>query len=131
MRNWRRFMTTNGNKWRGACPPLVIAKLDTSYRPIPPSPTRHRNIQPYRDRVNFLFRGFDMKAQLRNHVAALFLLAPVAGALTALPSAAIAQAGSPEVSSLQVTSDHGLAPGSLLHFRLEGTPRAKASNSRP
>jgi hypothetical protein len=68
-----------------------------------------------------------MKAQLRNHVAALFLLAPVAATLTALPTAAVAQAGSPEVSSLQVTSDHGLAPGSRLHFRLEGTPRAKAS----
>ncbi len=68
-----------------------------------------------------------MKSQLRSHVAALFLLAPVAGALTALPTAAVAQAASPEVNSLQVTSDHGLAPGSRLHFRLQGTPGAKAS----
>jgi hypothetical protein len=104
-----------------------MAKLDESYRPIPSLPTHDRSFQPYRGHVNFLFRGLNMKAQLRNHVAALFLLAPVAGALTALPTVAMAQAGSPEVSSLQVTSDHGLAPGSRLHFRLEGTPRAKAS----
>ena len=68
-----------------------------------------------------------MKAQLRNHVAALFLLAPVAITFTALPSTVAAQPATPEVHALQVTSDHGLAPGSRLHFRLEGTPRAKAS----
>jgi hypothetical protein len=68
-----------------------------------------------------------MKAQLRNHVAALFLLAPAAVTLTALPSTVAAQPATPEVQSLQVTSDHGLAPGARLQFRLEGTPRAKAS----
>lgn len=68
-----------------------------------------------------------MKTQLRNHVAALFLLAPAAITLTALPATVAAQPATPEVHSLQVTSDHGLAPGSRLHFRLEGTPRAKAS----
>ena len=68
-----------------------------------------------------------MKTQLRNHVAALFLLAPAAITFTALPSIAAAQPATPEVHSLQVTSDHGLAPGSRLHFRLEGTPNAKAS----
>lgn len=68
-----------------------------------------------------------MKAQLRNQVAALFLLAPAAITFTALPSTVAAQPATPEVHSLQVTSDHGLAPGSRLHFRLEGTPRAKAS----
>lgn len=68
-----------------------------------------------------------MKAQLRSHVAALFLLAPAAITFTALPSTVVAQPATPEVHALQVTSDRGLAPGSRLQFRLEGTPRAKAS----
>lgn len=68
-----------------------------------------------------------MKAQLRNQVAALFLLAPVAFTITALPSAALAQPATPEVRSLEVNSDHGVAPGSRLRFRLEGSPRAQAS----
>lgn len=68
-----------------------------------------------------------MKAQLRNHVAALFLLAPAAITFTALPGTVAAQPATPEVHSLEVTSDRGLAPGSRLHFRLEGTPRARAS----
>lgn len=68
-----------------------------------------------------------MKAQLRSHVAALFLLAPAAITFTALPSTALAQPATPEVDALQVTSDHGLAPGSRLQFRLEGTPRARVS----
>lgn len=68
-----------------------------------------------------------MKTQLRSHVAALFLLAPAAITFTALPSTVVAQPATPEVHALQVTSDRGLAPGSRLHFRLEGTPRAKAS----
>lgn len=68
-----------------------------------------------------------MKAQLRNQVAALFLLAPAALTFTALPTAAIAQPATPEVRSLEVTSDDGVDPGSRLHFRLEGTPRAKAT----
>ncbi len=70
-----------------------------------------------------------MKVQLRNQVAALFLLAPAAITFTALPSTALAQraATALEVQSLDVTSDHGVAPGSRLRFRLEGTPRAQAS----
>ena len=68
-----------------------------------------------------------MKAQLRNHVAALFFLAPAAITFTALPTTVVAQPATPEVYALQVTSDRGLAPGSRLQFRLEGTPRAKAS----
>lgn len=68
-----------------------------------------------------------MKTKLRNHVAALFLLAPVGVAFTALPTAALAQPATPEVQSLEVTSDHGVAPGSRLRFRMEGTPRAQAS----
>lgn len=69
-----------------------------------------------------------MKAQLRNHVAALCLLAPAAAVTFAtLPPAALAQAAVPEVESFQVSSDHGLAPGSRLRFVLEGSPRARAS----
>jgi len=68
-----------------------------------------------------------MKAQLRNHVAALFLLVPAAMTLTALPAVVAAQPATPEVFALEVTSDHGLAPGSRLRFKLEGTPRARAS----
>ena len=68
-----------------------------------------------------------MKAQLRNHVAALFLLAPAAITMAALPSAVSAQPASPEVYSLEVTSDRGLRPGSRLQFKLKGTPQARAS----
>ena len=68
-----------------------------------------------------------MKAQLRNHVAALFLLAPAAATLTALPSIVAAQPASPQVESFQVASDNGLQPGSRLHFTLQGTPHARAS----
>jgi hypothetical protein len=68
-----------------------------------------------------------MKAQLRSHVAALFLLAPATITFTALPSAALAQPATPAVRSLEVTSDHGVSPGSRLRFRLEGSPGAKAS----
>ncbi|HXD41141.1 MAG TPA: hypothetical protein VN649_11300 [Ramlibacter sp.] len=68
-----------------------------------------------------------MKAQLRNQVAALFLLAPAALTFTALPSTAAAQAATPQVFSFEVSSDHGLDPGSRLHFRVEGTPDSRAS----
>ena len=68
-----------------------------------------------------------MKRQLRNHVAALCLLAPAAFTFTALPGTAVAQPAAPQVHSLQVTSDNGVNPGSNLRFTLEGTPRARAS----
>lgn len=68
-----------------------------------------------------------MKAQLRNQVVALFLLAPAALTFTALPTSVSAQPATPEVFSLQVTSSNGLQPGSRLQFTLEGTPRARAS----
>jgi hypothetical protein len=68
-----------------------------------------------------------MKAQLRNQVAALFLLAPAAVTFTALPSTVLAQAATPQVHSFQVASDHGLAPGSRLQFTMQGTPNARAS----
>jgi hypothetical protein len=68
-----------------------------------------------------------MKKQLRTQVAALFLLAPAAITFTALPSVAVAQPATPEVNSLDVSSDFGVKPGSRLRFRLEGSPRAQAS----
>ena len=68
-----------------------------------------------------------MKAQLRNQVAALFLLAPAAATFTALPATVLAQTATPEVRSLEVTSDKGVKPGSRLRFKLEGSPRAQAS----
>lgn len=68
-----------------------------------------------------------MKTLLRNHVTALFLLAPAAITLAALPAAALAQPATPEVRALEVNSDRGVEPGSRLRFRLEGTPRAQAS----
>lgn len=66
-----------------------------------------------------------MKAQLRNQVAALFFLLPVATALVALPATAIAQPAAAEVRSLEVTSDGGLRAGSELEFTVEGAPRAR------
>jgi len=68
-----------------------------------------------------------MKAQLRNQVAALLLLAPAAVTFTALPATVMAQPATPEVHSLEVTSDNGVHPGSRLRFKLEGSPRAQAS----
>src|SRR6185369_11900796 len=68
-----------------------------------------------------------MKTQLRNQVAALFLLAPAALTLTALPSTVAAQAATPQVFSFEVSSDNGLDPGSRLQFTVEGTPHARAS----
>jgi hypothetical protein len=69
-----------------------------------------------------------MKAQLRNHVAALCLLAPAAAVtFGTLPATAIAQSPAPQIRSFQVESDYGIAPGSRLRFRLEGTPGARAS----
>jgi hypothetical protein len=68
-----------------------------------------------------------MRSQLRNHVAALFLLAPAAITFTALPSTALAQRATPEVRSLDVSSDNGIYPGSRLRFVLRGSPRGEAA----
>jgi hypothetical protein len=69
-----------------------------------------------------------MKAQLRNQVAALFLLAPAAAVTFAtLPSTVAAQAVTPQVHSFQVSSDNGLEPGSRLQLTVQGTPRSRAS----
>jgi hypothetical protein len=68
-----------------------------------------------------------MKAQLRNQVAALFLLAPAAVTFTALPSAALAQLAAPEVRALEITSDAGIRPGASLRLVMRGSPGADAS----
>ncbi len=68
-----------------------------------------------------------MNKHLRNYVTSAMLLLPAAVALVAAPTAAMAQPATPEVSSLDVSTDAGLAPGSRLTFRLVATPRVKAS----
>lgn len=68
-----------------------------------------------------------MNSHLRNHITAAFLLLPVAATIMALPGVAQAQSRAPEVQSLEVTSDGGLAAGAQLKFRVEGTPRSQAS----
>lgn len=77
-------------------------------------------------KLKYNFQGFTMKRQLRNHVAALCLLAPAALTLSALPGTVLAQPAPLEIDSLQVTSDNGVNPGSRLRFTLQGTPRARA-----
>jgi hypothetical protein len=68
-----------------------------------------------------------MKKQIRNQVAAFFLLLPAATALMALPGIALAQPSMPELRSLQVATDDGLRAGARLDFTVEGTPRGQVS----
>jgi hypothetical protein len=68
-----------------------------------------------------------MKTQLRNHIAALFLLLPAASVMLAVPASALAQPAQPELRSLQVATDDGLKAGARLDFTVEGTPRGQAS----
>ncbi len=68
-----------------------------------------------------------MKKQIRNQVAALFLLLPATTVLFALPGIAVAQPAQPELRSLQVAADDGLRPGATLDFTVEGTPRGQVS----
>lgn len=67
-----------------------------------------------------------MNAYLRNHMAAVFLSLPVATAMVALPSAVMAQTDAPELRSLKVSSNSGLAAGAELGFTVEGTAKAKS-----
>ncbi|MES2632394.1 MAG: hypothetical protein V4669_05445 [Pseudomonadota bacterium] len=64
---------------------------------------------------------------LRNHIAAAFLLMPVAATLMALPATAQAQNVAPRLDSFDVAADNGLAPGSELSFKVEGAPRAQVT----
>lgn len=72
-----------------------------------------------------------MKKSLRNQVVALsfpvFGLLPVMTLLLAAPVSVMAQQYSPELRSLQVSSDGGLSAGSDLQFTVEATPRAQVS----
>ncbi|MDP1567802.1 MAG: Ig-like domain-containing protein [Polaromonas sp.] len=68
-----------------------------------------------------------MKKQIRNQVAALFLLLPAATVMLALPGVVMAQPAQPELRSLQVATDDGLNAGATLDFTVEGTPRGQAS----
>lgn len=72
-----------------------------------------------------------MKTSLRHHAVALsfpvFGLLPVVALLLAAPVSVMAQQYSPELRSLQVSSDGGLSAGSDLQFSVEATPRAQVS----
>lgn len=68
-----------------------------------------------------------MKKQIRNQVAAFFLLLPAATVLLAVPGIAAAQPAKPELRSLQVATDDGLRPGARLEFTVEGSPRGQVS----
>lgn len=68
-----------------------------------------------------------MNAYLRNQVATVFLLLPVATAMVALPTAATAQTAAPDLRSLHISSDGGLSPGAELGFTVEGSTRAQTS----
>ena len=67
-----------------------------------------------------------MNRHLRQHVAAWLLLVPGTVAVVAFPATVLAQAATPEVSSVQVRTDAGLQPGARLLFRVSGTPGARA-----
>lgn len=68
-----------------------------------------------------------MKNQIRNQVAAFFLLLPAATVLLAVPGIAAAQPAKPELRSLQVATDDGLRPGARLEFTVDGSPRGQVS----
>lgn len=68
-----------------------------------------------------------MNKQLRTYVTSAMLLLPAAMAMVAVPASVMAQPATPEVSSLDTDADAGLQPGSLLRFRLVGTPKVQAS----
>lgn len=63
----------------------------------------------------------------RNYVTSAMLLLPAAFALVAAPMSAMAQPATPEVRSLDTDADAGFQAGSLLRFRLIGTPKVQAS----
>ncbi len=68
-----------------------------------------------------------MNAHIRNQVAALFLVLPMASAMVVLPATAIAQPAALELRSLEITSDDGLRAGAELEFSVEATPRARVN----
>jgi len=68
-----------------------------------------------------------VKKHLRNYAVSALLALPAAVSLVALPASAMAQPATPEVRSLDADADAGIAPGSLLRFRLIATPKVQAS----
>lgn len=64
---------------------------------------------------------------LRNSVVTTFLLLPAVATLVVVPVTSLAQYAEAGVRSLQANADGRLEPGTLLTFRLEGTPRGQAS----
>jgi hypothetical protein len=71
-----------------------------------------------------------MKRILRNHAAALFLLAPVTAALVMPATAAAQQRPVPaalQIHSLGLNADEGLSPGSNLDITVRGSPGGSAS----
>jgi hypothetical protein len=68
-----------------------------------------------------------MNKALRNSITSTLLLLPVAIAFSTLPVPAIAQPAAPEVRGFEIEADAGLEAGSMLRFRLVGTPRAQAT----
>jgi hypothetical protein len=68
-----------------------------------------------------------MNKHLRNYVTSALLLLPAAAVLVAVPTSVMAQPATPEVQSLDADADAGLQPGSMLRFRLIGTPKVQAN----
>lgn len=66
---------------------------------------------------------------IRKHFPLFFLSLLVFAPIGTLSGSAYAQraATSPEIDKFYIESDNGLAPGAELTFRVEGTPRGKAS----
>lgn len=67
-----------------------------------------------------------MKTVVRNHVAALTLLALAAASVVPAPAAAQhwTQYTQPTISAMTLDGDHGLQPGSVLRVRVNATPGA-------
>ena len=68
-----------------------------------------------------------MKNHVRNYVTSALLMLPASFVMVALPTSALAQPAAPEVDTLDIEADAGLAPGSRLRVQLVATPRLKAS----
>ena len=66
-----------------------------------------------------------MTKHIRNQVAALFLLLPIATTMLVVHGTAMAQPAAAELRSLQVATDDGLRAGADLQFTVQGTPRGR------
>lgn len=72
-----------------------------------------------------------MKKHLLSQAAALCMLAPAALFTQPVAAATTAVAVAPQTRGLEVNADSGIAPGSLLRFKLEATPGGQASARVP